>query len=114
MGFSLLATERRSGCLLLPKLILERQVLKERKGVYFQVPAIWKRGCLHHKAHLPGKMGDSCLKSHLLGKMGNSHLKAHLHLSVEAEVCVSGEKGTEKKSREGVAISLSADEHSPF
>ena len=45
---------------------------------------------------------------------GELNLKAHLHLSVEAEVCVSGEKGTEKRSREGVAISLSADEHSPF
>ena len=37
-------TESRSGCLLLRKPILERQVLMQRKVVYFQVPATWKMG----------------------------------------------------------------------
>ena len=66
-----------------------------------QSPSPWEDGGL--MSQIPSSWED-----------GELNLKAHLHLSVEAEVCVSGEKGTEKRSREGVAISLSADEHSPF
>ena len=38
----------------------------------------------------PGEMGDSCLKP-------------HLHMSAQAEVFITRERGTEQRSREGVA-----------
>ena len=48
--------------------------------------------------------------------MRDSHLKAHLHLSVEAEVFLRRERGTEQGDQGGGLLksSLCADGHSPF
>ena len=51
------------------------------------MPATWKTRD-SFKAHLPRMMGHSCLK-------------AYLHISVEAEVFISREKGTKQRSRKG-------------
>ena len=78
-----------------------REAGPDVKVVYFQVRVTWK-------------MGDSCLEAHLPGRWG-AHLKAHLHLSVEAEVFIRRERGTEQRDRgRGLERSVCADEHSPF
>ena len=45
----------------------------------------------------------------------DSHVKAHPHISVEAEVFIRRERGTEQRDRgRGLESSVCADEHSPF
>ena len=48
-------------------------------------------------------------------EMGDSHHKAHLHLSVEAEISIRRERGTEQGDQgRSLQSSVRADEHSPF
>ena len=66
-------------------------------------------GGLTSQSPAPGKMGDSCLEAHLPGRWG-AHLKAHLHLSVEAEVFIRRERGTEQRDQgRGLQSPLRAD-----
>ena len=86
MGFRICAvkltvsivTKCRWGCLPPWSSLLQRQVLIERKVVHFQVPATWK--------------------------MGDSGHKAQSHISVEAEIFIRRERGTEQiyQGRRGV------------
>ena len=49
------------------------------------------------------------------GKMGDSHLKTHLYNTVEAEVFIRRERGTEQRGQgRGLKSSLCADQHSTF
>ena len=77
------------------------------------MPATWEMGDSHLKAQVLGRWGTH-LKAQVLGRWG-THLKAHLPISVEAEVFIRRERGTEHRSRERVAkFSTYADKHGPF
>ena len=66
------------------------------------------------EAGADGKEGDF-IQMLTTWKIGDSHLKARLPLSVEAEVSIRRERGTEQRYQgRGLQIPVRAREHSPF